>query len=157
MAGNMNNEEQAMPRAQTHKLTIQTFNTAELCYGQVRVSNLEVSDYPIGTPDFACNISVPAPKTFNIVKNGTSLIIMSIYVGEYFATQLVMQGDTVRFDHNFECRGNTVMQTFQATAPRHLSMTCRLIINSTNLLQRMDVRTSNSVWFTAILHRRRLF
>lgn len=157
MAEGMDSGERAAQRPQTHKLTIQTFSVAELCYGNVRISNREVSIYPIGTPDCTCNISVPTPRTFNVVTNGTSQLIMSVYVGEYFATQLVMQGDTLRFDHNFECHGDTVVQTFQAAAPRHLSMNCRLIIHSDNLLQHMDVRTTNSVWFTAILHRRRLF
>lgn len=141
-------------RPQVHRVYINTYRVAELLYGPVRISNRETMANNVGSPDFTCNIRVPEPKNFELIVNGNAAITMSVYVGESFATQLIIRGGRLMFDQNYVCQGDVMTQTYMAAAPRHPSHTCRLNINSYSLLQRCDFRIDGGNWFTAVLHGR---
>lgn len=149
---------QRQPRMAGVKLSINTFAEALLNYTgypSVSINNARPKDNPLAC-GFLSMVQVLEPHRFDMLMQPEAEISMNIYVNEEFSTQLIVNGNKLLFDHNFECSGEQAVQTFRADTPRHAKYNFKLTIFSDTILQRVDFRIGNSAWFTAILNGRRV-
>lgn len=147
--------ESGFQRPEGRRLYIKTFAPALLTHRSIEIANDDETIHPVAI-DFKYIVRVPDQQKYEIIINDKATATISVYVNEDFGTQLVVKNNKILFDHNFECCGEVLTQAFKSGPPKHETFDFKLFIKSSAVIQRMDVKLGQGVWFTAIMFEKRV-